>query len=157
MLERILRACRIQTLIITYGFVPQHIVQLLHPQNLRHLRCLKLDKASRIPANILHAFLSLHPPLDQLELYTTHLNALRSPIREPIHVKRLCVTVQSTGAGNYWTYDNLYRVNEELTIIVSASSAQHAAHISRAFQVWASTSRRVCFRMKTISLSLREL
>jgi hypothetical protein len=156
MLERILRACHIQTLVITYGVVPQQIIQLLSARNLPHLRCLKLGKASHTPMDTLHDVLSLHPSLDQVELYTTHLHISRSPSREPIHFKRLCVTVQNTGVENDWASDNWYRVDEEFTIIISAVWPRHIVPISHALQAWASTSRRVCFRMKTISLSLRE-
>jgi hypothetical protein len=44
-------------------------------------------------------------------------------------VKRLYLTVDKSGLGNYWTSDNVYLVEEEFTILVYVKSAQHVADI----------------------------
>jgi hypothetical protein len=156
MLERVLRACRIQSLTITGRAVSQEIVQLLSPQYLPHLRSLKLNSSVKMSVDALHDVLFLHSPLDQLELHMAHIPW--SPRRERIRVKRLHVyTISHLPPGNTCTFDNLYDAEEELTIVVDVTSSVQAAVINEALRAWGSTSRRLCFRIFNFILSQRKL
>jgi hypothetical protein len=147
MLEHVLRACHTQTLMITYGFVPQQAVQLFSSQNLPHLRSLELGKMSSMDVNIIHQVLALLPPLNQLELWAAHIytkNTPRNTRREPIHVNRLYVMVDRAPVDNNWTLGNVYNVKEELVICVYAPWAlECAAPINKILQAWGSTPRRL--------------
>jgi hypothetical protein len=156
-LERVLRACRIQSLILANGFFPQPIVQLFSPQNLPHLRSLKLNNSVKLSMDALHDVLSLHSSLDHLELNLAHLHTSWSPRRERICVKRLHVITVSDPAENSRTFDGLYHVEEELMIIVWVTSSVEAAVINEALQAWGAITHRLCFHVLQYSLSQRKL
>jgi hypothetical protein len=156
MLEHILRACRIQTLSITHGIIPQQMIQLLSFQNLPSLRSLKLGSVSRIRMDALHDILSLHPPLDQLVLCTSHLYSPWSSRRERIPVKRLQINASCLLPENDWTFENLYSVEEEFTIRVMIASAPEIVAVNKALQVWGTALRRLRFDLLYFALPQRE-
>jgi hypothetical protein len=126
-LGRVLRACRIHTLIFARGPVPLHILPLISPQILLHLRSLKLSRASRTPMGALHDALSLRPQLHHLELWTDHLyteDAPRRDEREPIRFKRIHVIVDRAPPEGIWTLENSYNVEEEVAIFVMRHGLQ---------------------------------
>jgi hypothetical protein len=154
LLERVLRACSIQTLIVSSGFVTQHDIRLLSPQNLPHLRSLWLNPSCLVPMDALHNVLSLHPPLEHLWFCTFHLPTPCSPGRERIRVKRLRVIVDRPSSKNDWTFDHLCNVEEELRIrVLTTLNSEHTA-INKALQFWGVTSRRL--RIDIFSGVLRE-
>jgi hypothetical protein len=144
-LERVLRACRIQKLIIADGVISQQIAQLFSPQTLPHLRSLLLGKVAFTPINLLHDVLSLHPPLEKLELWTSHLYiALGNPQREPIRVKRLRIMLDRAPVEDSWSLGRLYNVEEEVAISLYAPWAIYCtAPINQVLQAWGSTPRRL--------------
>jgi hypothetical protein len=145
MVQHVLRACHIQKLIIADGVVSQHMAQLFSPRTLPHLRSLLLGKVTFTPINLLHDVLSLHPPLDKLELWTSHLYiALGSPQREPIRVKRLRIMLDRAPIEDSWLLGRLYNVEEEVAISLYAPWAIYCtAPINQALQAWGSTPRRL--------------
>jgi hypothetical protein len=119
MLERILQACRIQTLMFSYGTVSMQIIQLIASQGLPHLRSLVLAGTSHAPMDALYDALSLCPPIDNLELFIDHINAIDIPQRlrrQPVRVKQLRLTVDRDPTEGSWTPGSFLDVEEELAI-----------------------------------------
>jgi hypothetical protein len=134
-LERVLRACRIRTLIIVHGWVPERISQMFSPCNLPHLRSLICYPGSYIPMDALHDFLSLHPPLDQLELFINHLyteDTSWMDMREPIRVKKIEIIIPTGANNDTWALGNIFNVEEAARNIPMDSGPSCAAHQSTA-------------------------
>jgi hypothetical protein len=160
LLERVLRACRVDRIVFDTGVIPQQIVQLLSPQNVPHLRSLKVEILTVMPMDTVHHVLSLHPPMHQLELSASHLCTLKAPSslrREPLRLKRLHFNVDNVEHPGSWTFGDLYSAEEEFTINVNTLYRWHAAMINHALQVWGTTPRRLCFRAGNIDPYLRGL
>jgi hypothetical protein len=154
-LAHVLRACRIEVLILPRGRYSERNVHLLSPRTLPHLRALYVTGTFFEPKMLLHDVVSQHPPLDQLRLILADLyitNKQWNPERELVRVNRIHIYVGYTEFQDDSMLRIIYSGIEELVIDTSSTwLLETALHVNQVLEVWGVMLRRLRLLRKWIT------